>query len=200
MLYFNWPLYRKFGPILAQQVSYNTPDKLDDLIRFVGLPNNVSYIATVSAPGTMTATATIYTMLQQAQSLGAMCDLDSLFFTTNAMPIIPQLQPPPVGANTNNFQLKVLTDFIPPLQNAIDASPQSALRYDYQQEGPYRYIDMIQGQELRTIDWQIYYKTRNGDIRPLWLSPGTNASVLLMFEKKLPEELERRKLKYHGGK
>jgi len=187
LLWFSWPLYSKMPMIYSQQTGYNNADYLDDLIIFHFNGNNMSNISMLpflnNPSVTVTPTIGFLTMEQQALTLGAMTDLKSLFFTTSSMPVKHQLQPPPIPGATNNFQLKVITDFSPPMNNSIDQSPQSALLYQYN-ASVYRWIEMTGGTAMEIIDWQIFWRGQNYNPKPLYISPGKSASCLIMFAKK----------------
>jgi hypothetical protein len=74
----------------------------------------------------------------------------------------------------------VLTDFIPTFQQGDSAGWRAPLVYN---ANPYRLIDLL-GSEQRVLDIGIFWVDRSGVEHPFLITPGSNASLKLLFVKK----------------
>jgi hypothetical protein len=112
--------------------------------------------------------------------------VQSIVFTSTLLPIVSnQLSNPiilnngqNINSNGNNANFaQILTDM---MTENNDYKP-SVL---YNPTAEYRLLEMIGNTPLYTIDIQIYWKDRRGSLIPFRLSPGSTATIKLLFTKR----------------
>lgn len=85
-----------------------------------------------------------------------------------------------VGVNgTTNFQ-SILTDYQPTITTGYDVRSY----YQYAPQSEYRLVSLNGTDPLKTLDLQIYWQDKIGNIFPLYLNPQESASIKLLFRKK----------------
>ncbi len=120
---------------------------------------------------------TYYQMEQEFPTLFLWNDLESIVVTAIGLPVRGEYLPP---INGQNNQIPILTDFQP----LITAGPEVRSNIQYFPSGPYRLIDMESNVPLKSLGIQLYWTNHNNDLFPIYLSPGRNASIKLLFQRK----------------
>lgn len=114
-----------------------------------------------------------YVMKSESSPLFLWNDFQNLVFTSNSIPIVPEL----LGTSVQNTR-RVLTDFNPPSQ-VFDRSP-----LQYFPQGPYRLYDLKSTQPLNTIDLAVSWIDKKGRLFPVKLARYDNLSVKILFKRK----------------
>jgi hypothetical protein len=121
-------------------------------------------------------------MGQEISSIGILNPISSIFFTSNLIPISKTISPNIqiyndgvlVQNNSSYSFINQITDFI---GNNLSFIP-------FVQYSPniYRYINLIPGTSIQSIDLQVFYQNKNtGAIKPLYLAPGGSSSVKILI-------------------
>ena len=110
--------------------------------------------------------------------------LNSLVFTTTALPINGEIQPAVVSIeqiSTGATEFRsILTDFQPDL--TFPGTGRTQLQYFPQ--GPYRLLDLTSTQPLRRVDIQVFWADRNNNLYPINLTFTESLSIKLLFIRK----------------
>jgi len=125
--------------------------------------NNTEVISAVS----------YYVMKSESSPLFLWNDFQNLVFTSNSIPIVPEL----LGTSVQNTR-RVLTDFNPPSQE-FDRSP-----LQYFPQGPLRFYNLKFTQPLNTIDLAVSWIDKAGRLFPVKLARYDNLSVKILFKRK----------------
>lgn len=99
-------------------------------------------------------------------------DLDDIVFRTNKIPVANEM----IGAQRNILQ-QILTDF------EVTESDFDSSNIQFFAVGPLRYYPLMSNSELRTMDLQVYWKSKSGQEFPLFLAPGEKLTVKIQFRK-----------------
>jgi hypothetical protein len=185
---FNTDLFNLFDTFPAYSLGYNTTpiygnNFIFNVINNYGL-NSISY-----TPDGGTSFLTIYNTIQQSSSVPSWSPVDNILFTTNSIPINPELSG---GANylgellksSQSIQnvLNIMTDFVVPLTTGVEYS--KALLY-YVPTSEYRLIDLLGNNSLNRLTMQVYWKDKLGFYHYITLKQGANATVKCLFRKKI---------------
>lgn len=108
-------------------------------------------------------------------------DIQSIFFTTNTIPILPEFITSQTSAG-DNIRTPILTDFVPDMTMFGDESGQ--IIYNPQASIEYRLIDLTAGTPLRRIDLQGFWRDRSNRVHPITLPIGAAFNIKLVFVKK----------------
>lgn len=106
--------------------------------------------------------------------------LKSIVITTRSIPCrreIVGLE----GTSQTSF-ISMLTDFTPQINSSSDIL---STFYFYPQ-GPYRLIDLVSTIPITSFDFKIYWTTFDGQLIPMYLTPGNEMSIKFLFMKKIP--------------
>lgn len=129
---------------------------------------------------------------QQASSVVNWSPCQSIVFVSSTIPVEAQYAGAPV--NLNNIDpstqssifsqqsiVKVLTDFIIPFNNGVEATNQQIF---YIPSGEYRLIDLLGNQNLQQLTIQVFWRDKYGTYHPMTLDAGASADILIMLRKK----------------
>ena len=106
---------------------------------------------------------------------------ESLFITTYSLPVSSENQA--FNSRYNNTletTNSILTDFVPIQFGTSDTK--TPITYIPQPQ--YRLIDLFSDTPLRTFDFQIFFRCKDGSIIPARLHPGATCSIKFLFIKK----------------
>ena len=121
-------------------------------------------------------------LTQEYSSVPIWNPVNSVLFTTNLLPIYNSTNAPIqvyedgklLNNNTDYHFLNVLTDFV---GNNLNFTP--FIEYI---PSIYRFIDLKPNTTIRNIDVQVYWQNRiNGELKPLYLTPGGSCAMKLYF-------------------
>jgi hypothetical protein len=131
------------------------------------------------------------TLSQEQSSIGLWNPVISLVFTTSMIPIVSnQIGNPLIynegviinnSSNANSFN--IITDLI---ADNFDFTPFII----YEPSAQYRFISLQGGQELKNIDVQVFWQSKNGNFYPLRLAPNGSLSMKILFAKKISSMLK----------
>ena len=127
---------------------------------------------------------TTYTCAQVSQefsTIAIMSPVDSIVFTTATIPVKPGNVALPyiydgntvLSLSNNANIISIMTDF-----QSSSGEYRSFLQYT---PTVYRLIDLMGNQTLSNVDLSVYWKGRDGLLRPLYLATGGTASIKMMF-------------------
>lgn len=151
-------------------------------------PNGITPPAPTANPGPPTLPG-YYKFTQEYSALQYWSSLHSVIISTNTIPIRNEFIP---GVNNQasyitvnqdgvNVSYPILSDFVPQIEGSAGASRSIAY---YLPTAQYRLADMISDNSLQKIDLQLYWVDKNGNLYPIQLSIGQQASIKLAFLKK----------------
>lgn len=125
-----------------------------------------------------TVGSTTYNVLtQENDSRWAWNDLQNIVFTSNSLPMRPDLLSSVI---TYTASLPILTDFTP----LLNADFRDSDLFQYYPQGPKRYVELLGEDPLRRIEISVYWTDKYGNIFPLYLPPNSTFSIKLSFVKK----------------
>jgi hypothetical protein len=180
-IYFNLPMYNLFNTMPAYIVSSTSPIGKNFLID----TNNFGDTTVVGFPF-YAPTYDALQVFQEQSCLGIWSPITGIVITSNTLPVnSTQVSNPCIylngiatNNNVNNSNVSpIITDFQAPdglYKNQITYIPSAQ----------YRYIDLTGNSPLYTIDINIFWRNKIGDLIPFRLSAGAAASVKLLFQRK----------------
>ena len=187
-IYFDARLYQLFSTLNATYVgaSYLGLTGFDYRLDMFGDMSN-----TVKTTLTDSTQIPIYNiaLTQETSTIAVWSPVESIVFTSSSLPIHPSLSSTPKVLSAGEFSTtgngtpnlaNVLTDF----QIAVSPTNQYRPEISYAPQGEYRLIDMFSNRNLSRVDLQVYWRDKQGNLRPLPLYPGCSASVKLLFRHK----------------
>lgn len=122
----------------------------------------------------------ILSVQTDVECVGNWSDLQQLVLVSSNLPTRSEFIPPPLNAagSSLNLQLKQISDF-EPAADATDAI--DALAYNYLPTGQYRWIDLVGNGKVSTIDVQAYWRSKAGDLYPIYLLPKEVFTMKMLF-------------------
>lgn len=115
--------------------------------------------------------------------------ITSIVFTSTLLPIVPTNYGIPKVYNANESQLStgnnsnlvpIITDFIV----AFSATNNYKPTINYEPAGEYRWVDLMGNNPLNTIDIQVFWKDKFGNLNPVLLKNQCSASIKILFRRK----------------
>lgn len=121
---------------------------------------------------------------QEYVQLSSFSDIVSILFTTNLIPVVPEITPYSTGFQQNgivqsNF-IPVITDFI---VSRSDAKPRDN-SFVYLPTAEYRRFCFSGNTPLKQADISAFYTTTDGKLHKLFLPPGGSLTLKLLIENK----------------
>jgi hypothetical protein len=114
--------------------------------------------------------------------------VDSIIFTTQQMPVVPELIAKPTlygsesvqftGVNANTYY--VLADYAAPLYSGTEYRP----NISYVPLAEYRLVDLYGEESLNALQIDVYWKDAFGTLHPFLLQVNGSAYIKIMFRKK----------------
>jgi hypothetical protein len=154
-----------------------------------GLNANLS-ASTVTVAGPPVSTITVYTyqILQEYSTGPLWSPIESIVFTTSLIPVIPELVASPIVYDNNGFAsiggdaniTTTLTDFIIPMSTGNEYKPS----INYTPAGEYRLASLFGKQPIHSIQVNVFYKDRYGNLIPITLASGCTGSLKILFRRK----------------
>lgn len=129
-------------------------------------------------------------IFQEYPTLPLWCPIQSMVFTTALLPVVPELTALPTvfGSNSkfvsdgNNSNITpVLTDFEIQLTDGFEFKP----NITYAPAGEYRLTDLYGNTPLSALEVRVFWKDIFGNLKPFYLAEGCNASIKILFRKKI---------------
>lgn len=129
-------------------------------------------------------------IFQDYPSLPLWCPIQSMVFTTALLPVVPELTALPtvfgstskyVSDGNNSNISPVLTDFEVALTNGFEFKP----NITYAPNGEYRLTDLYGNTPLSALEVRVFWKDIYGNLHPFFLAEGCNASIKILFRKKI---------------
>ena len=192
-IYFNAPLYNLFSSFPASFVSnpfYSLNIPSYKLTIDTGLNANLSAstVTTGTPPTTITTTIYTYQILQEYPTGPLWTPIESIVFTTSLIPVIPELVASPIIYDNNGFAsvggnaniTTTLTDFIIPMSTGNEYKPS----INYTPTGEYRLSTLFGKQPIHSIQVNVFYKDRYGNLIPITLGSGCTGSLKILFRRR----------------
>lgn len=168
------------------------------LISGPGIPENsvITYVNpnTITISMNSTASATITAKIENCNLLKIKCeypsiylwsDVKSIVLTSSLLPVKEEFTPS-LNESSEDTSQRILTDFEPPFSIAGELRSY----YQYLPTAEYRRIDLKGINPLNNFDISVYWKSKTGQIYPVYLIPGYSPiSVKILFEKKIKKTL-----------
>ncbi len=174
-IFFNTQLYRFFTAFEVEILGYNLTTFKD-----------VRYIIEDTKNNTPVTPAGYFRMDMQFPMLYLWNSLKNIVFLTGTIPLKYEYLPALNGSGANNF-LPILTDFEP----NQDLAGETRSNLNYFPQGPYRLIDMNGDVPLTKFDVSIFWQDHNDVLRPLYLLPGTVATIKFLFVKRVLYKVDK---------
>ena len=124
-----------------------------------------------------------YRFDEEYNALDLWFDIRKIIITTSSIPIVQEASPSTVAITNVNGAgnyLPIITDFVVSYNNIQDVS--SILVYNPTSQ--YRLIDMYSNSPISRINLAFYWQSENGNLFPVFLSPGQTITVKIGFLKK----------------
>ena len=192
-IYFNAPLYTLFSSFPASFVEnpfFNLSIPSYKLTIDTGSNANLSAstVTTGTPPTTITTTIYTYQILQEYSTGPLWTPIESIVFTTSLIPVIPELVASPIIYDNNGFAsvggnaniTTTLTDFIIPMITGNEYKPS----INYTPTGEYRLSSLFGKQPIHSIQVNVFYKDRYGNLIPITLASGCSGSLKILFRRK----------------
>lgn len=179
LIWFNTPLYT-FFPSFHIKYGGFTPTVPEQNFAIVIKNNNNN---TPSSP------TGYYQMVQEYPTLFSWNSLQSISFRSNSIPVLQEAASGISAASGQSLQGSVsgnqiafVTDFEP--YNDAARAGVFRERIQYYPQAEYRLTDLIGTTPLSVIDLQLYWTDLSGDVYPIYIPPGDDFSVKILFRKK----------------
>ncbi len=174
-IYFNRALYAKFTSLPAYK-NYNATD---------GKIYNIYFKNDYETKHVTYGSTKFVKTSQEYSTISNWSPVSSIVFTTASMPVYAtQLSEPIIYNNNSVINLKVPQNF----SKIISDMATNDLCYKpnliYVPSAEYRMIDMFGTDDINTIDINVYWKDKKGNLIPFYLQSGASASVKLLFRLK----------------
>lgn len=176
-IYFNGPLQRFVDGIPFIFYDINDPLGRDTQFLVQDLRNNTYLLPNIAAP------PTYLIMTQNYNTLSNWNSFKSLQMVTNLIPIKNEYTPSAQNINNTSGNVNlvgVLTDFEP----LLDKGAESRTTIQYQQQGPYRLINMTDINPLTKIDINIFWTDQFLNQYALYVPEGQVLTLKIVFIKK----------------
>lgn len=169
-IYFNSALSENFGTSFPSTlVSHSNPQGKD--IQLLVHNNNVN-LQTINGQQ-------YYAMQQEFTTIEYMYLISEIILVSNSLPVRNEwinVQ----GSNTNNYLSQLLDYSV----NFIGADEGIRRRAFFLPSAQFKYSTLTNNLDIYTIDLQFLWKTRDNILIPIFIGPGKEGSVKLLFEKK----------------
>lgn len=122
---------------------------------------------------------------QEYSTIANWSPVASIVFTSNTLPVVrTQLSEPLVYSNGRSVIQKVPQNFNPIVSDMSTNDMVYKPNLLYVPSAQYRYIDMIGNNDIDTVDIDVYWKDKKGNLIPFILQSGASASIKILFELK----------------
>jgi hypothetical protein len=116
-------------------------------------------------------------MIQEYSTLALWNDLQTIFLETDHIPTNPEFE-----GTANDTTRRILTDFEP------TTGINNRQAFQYQPQGALRWYDLKSEYPLKSLDLRAFWRTKSGDVYPLIVLQGGNATIKLRFRNKITGE------------
>lgn len=192
-VYFNKAL-RSILPSFPYKFNSNTGDMnylliFEDLYGMNTIQVGTNILSTLQNSSTAVVNKPGIQIFQEISPISIWNPVDSIVFTTSLLPIVPSQTSLPKIYDNVNSNLKIngyanISNIITDFQISIVPGNDYRDNITYIPKGEYRLIDMFSSYNLNKIDLIVYWKDIFGNLNQLFLQPGSNANVKLLFRKK----------------
>jgi hypothetical protein len=181
-IYFNRAAYAQFSSLPAYRYAISSSNG-----QIYNLRMDPSFgVNIVKVPGSLTPNKDLIMLTQEVSTICNISPISSVVFTTSTLPIVKNILSSPINylngelinSNFNNNFGFTITDI-----TTLDDSFKPTLLYNPTAE--YRRISLQGNQPLSAIDLQIHFKTKDGNLHPLFLWSGGSCQIKILFEKKI---------------
>jgi hypothetical protein len=190
-MFFNAPLYSLFNSFPSNLFGYvGVQDGKNALIAIANISNlNATVITVPYLVDPVTGLPVTYTAIQSYQeysTISSWSPIQAIVFTSNTMPINPNLVSPPLifnngqiiqSTSNNSSTSNIITD-------VVSNTGQYAPSILYEPSAEYRMITLYGNAPLTNIDIEIFYRVRDGSLVPFTLASGASVSMKIAFIKK----------------
>ena len=118
-----------------------------------------------------------YSMIQEYKSTYSWNDCRSIVLISNNIPVAEEAISVNTGTSSAEYR-KILTDY----DINVDSNLRSYLQYS--STGEYRLLDLIGTSALYNVDIQVFFKTSNETLHPLYINAGEFISCKILFRNK----------------
>ncbi len=167
-VFMNWPLYTFFQSWEINFNSYGTSPFGEDIEILIKDNNN----------NTDPLDATLYIFPQQLSALYLWFDIQKIVFLTRQIPVQKEYISDREETGINKFTTRLI-DYTP-LINGLERP--SELTFFLQ--GPRRLIDLKGDDDIRNLDFEVYWEDKEGRLREIFLNPNDTLSIKLLFMRK----------------
>lgn len=127
--------------------------------------------------------ATTWKNPQSYVSLADILDIKGIIITSSTLTARPEVLP---GVGTTaaalNSSLNIISDYAVLSGDGTDLFT----GISYLPTAQYRFFDLLGEQEIREIDFEVFWYTSSFDIRPFYINPGETYTIKLLLQKKYP--------------
>jgi len=184
-LYFNtrlWTFFQSFYTTYVSDVAQPAGKDAELIVRDTGNNYVVVDVPPAGSNGVFLSPAklagsTYLKATQEYKALYLWDRIEAVYFSAIGLPARSEYLPA-IDGKTN--QTPILTDLLPP----VTEGPDLRSVYQYNPQGNYRLIDLTSNTPLKSFGLQIYYRTTEGIVYPVFITPGSVVSVKLLFVRK----------------
>lgn len=178
-IYFNRPLYGNLTSLPALKNFNNASNKIYKIYMKDDL-NTKSVLLDINGVDKLFIKTS-----QEYSTISNWSPVSSIVFTSGSLPIVAtQLSETLVYNNGQSVSVNIPQNFA----NVISDMSTNDMVYKpnllYVPSGQNRYIDMIGTNDIRTIDINVFWKDKRGNLIPFLLQSGASASIKILFELK----------------
>lgn len=163
-----------FPTFIQSHSSVNGTDT--QLLVHDNIINRTTITLTIPGPGPTTYDFLI--MSQEFNALNFMYDIASIIVTSTSIPMRNEWTNIE-GSNNNNY-LSIVADFLVPSVNGNETRN----RIVYYPTAQFRYSTLTSNMPIQVIDLQFNWKSKTGQLYPIYISPYKEGSIKILFEKK----------------
>lgn len=122
-------------------------------------------------------------MTQDGISLGELYDIQSIVITSSKLPTRNEAIPNTNGQSQDNSR-RILLDFEPDLSGNTVSPPDSLYYQYYAKSSDYRLVDLWGNNPIISVDLQFYWQDKYQNLYPIYIEPGFDLTMKLLFQKK----------------
>jgi hypothetical protein len=178
-IYFNRPLYGKLSSFPAYK-NFNNSNGMIYLIKVNDDYSTNHVVLTIN-----TVDQIFIKTDQEYSTISNWSAVSSILFTTNVIPIISSQASQPLVYNKGSlFTIGAVQNHVSVISDMATTDMCYKPNLIYVPSGEYRFISLIGDQDLKEVDFQVYWRDKKGNLIQFELHSGGSASVKFYFRLK----------------
>jgi hypothetical protein len=178
-IYFNRPLYGNWTSLPALKNFNNADNKIYKIYMKDDLNTKIFSLDVSGSDVDFIKTS------QEYSTISNWSPVSSIVFTSGTLPIVEtQMSEILVYSNGLAVSQNLPQNFAPVISDMATNEMVYKPNLLYVPSAQYRFIDMIGNNDIKTVNINVYWKDKKGNLVPFILQSGASASIKLLFELK----------------